>query len=323
MEKIELKGVVGFDNDEIVDTDDDILDTDSVIKSYKVKPYLNNDKGAFGLTINGNGKEYIDAHLAIKKLIKKGKLITASTGKFKVVDVKTNKTMIQAVIEVTALDAKKGNVDLKIYDPSVNKKKGATIEIRKAPDFEYFHVENLQDIIISLLDSNIAGQVIHKDIGTKPKVFSCDICKWETKFGSCLKAHKSRMHINARKRAKNSLQCKNLKCDKTFEDGGQLNVHMQNEHVNVNLKKSGTESPFSSPPRKKFELELEDSEEEMLDLDNMEIAIEKELSKNLLQEKKIKELETVIDTLLKDKGNDNMIRSLLEKDLFRTLLRMK
>ena len=60
---------------------------------------------------------------------------------------------------------------------------------------------------------------------------------------------------------------------------------MQNEHVNVNLKKSGTESPFSSPPRKKFELELEDSEEEMLDLDNVEIAIEKELNKNLLQEK--------------------------------------
>jgi hypothetical protein len=57
--------------------------------------------------------------------------------------------MINAVVEVG--DSAKGNVELKVYNPSLSKKKGATIEMRKVSDFEYCHVEQLRNIIIQIL----------------------------------------------------------------------------------------------------------------------------------------------------------------------------
>ena len=89
---------------------------------------------AFGLTTNGNSKAYIDAHDVIKDLMRTGKVTKTSTGNFKVLEVKNSKKMINAVVEVISLDAIKGNVELKIYDTSIHKKKGANIELRKVPE---------------------------------------------------------------------------------------------------------------------------------------------------------------------------------------------
>ena len=56
----------------------------------------------------------------------------------KILDASHNKAMINAIVEVsTKNEVEKGNVELKIYNPSLNKKKGATIEMRKVLDFEY------------------------------------------------------------------------------------------------------------------------------------------------------------------------------------------
>ena len=68
------------DND--IDIDIDIVDDiPDVTKAYKEKPYTNSNKEPFGLTLNGNSKEYILAHGAIKSLIKKGKEVSTAKGK--------------------------------------------------------------------------------------------------------------------------------------------------------------------------------------------------------------------------------------------------
>ena len=59
--------------------------------------------------------------------------------------------MINATVTVVNGD-EKGNVNIKVYNPSQNKKKGATIEIRKISDFDYKHVESLKDVATHLLD---------------------------------------------------------------------------------------------------------------------------------------------------------------------------
>ena len=124
----------------------------------------------------------------------------------KVLDVTHNKAMINAVVEVDVIGTSKGNVELKVYEPG--KKKGATIELRKISALEYSHVELLQIIIKSLLDGFLAGgtipQVIQNvksdptkqagKVTSKPKLFECNICNWETRFSSALKAHVKRMH---------------------------------------------------------------------------------------------------------------------------------
>ena len=67
-------------------------------------------------------------------------------------------------------------------------------------------MESLKNVVNGILDGLIAGndieQVIcNKDpkkvfgrITSNPKLFTCDVCKWQTKFGSALKAHKTRIH---------------------------------------------------------------------------------------------------------------------------------
>ena len=112
-------------------------------KVYKEKPYLNSDRDPFGVTLNGKTKEYILAHETLKGLIKKGKQYSIEQSNMKIVDATLNKAMLNAIIEVSK-GATKGNVELKIYNPSVKKKKGATVEMRKTPGFEYSHVELLR-----------------------------------------------------------------------------------------------------------------------------------------------------------------------------------
>ena len=169
-----------MENKDLKDHVDDI-DSD-VRKAYKEKPYLNSNKEPFGLTLNGKSKEYIDA----KGLLIKGKEIATLKGKIKILDATLNKAMVNTIVEIVSTEGVKGNAELKVYNPSLNKKKGATMEIRKVSDFEYVHVENLRNVLTGLLDSVNAGDVAgfvntgikNKIIGkvtSKPKLFTCDV----------------------------------------------------------------------------------------------------------------------------------------------------
>ena len=70
-----------------------------------------------------------------------------------------SKLMYNAIVEVSNDDAAdKGSVELKVHNPSLDKKKSATLEIRKISDSEYSHVEKLRDIITTLLDDFLSGK---------------------------------------------------------------------------------------------------------------------------------------------------------------------
>ena len=279
------------ENDSDIDIVDDIPD---VTKAYKEKPYTNSNKEPFGLTLNGNSKEYILAHGAIKSMIKKGKEVSTAKGKLKFKDASDKGSMIVAIVEIT-VDNKKGDAELKVYNPSTSKKKGATIEIRKVSDSEYLFVEKLKDVLTNLLDHIIAGDEIgnlliaskkHGKVTCKPKLFSCDVCGWESKFSSALKTHKKRLH------SKIELP--------------------ENNQPRKRSKEVTNTSPPASPPRKRLETV---ASAEVLDLDDMEIKVEKELSMSFLLQKRIKELETVVSVLLEEKRKEEELRKQLEIDL--------
>ena len=295
----------------------------SVVRDYKVykeKPYSNSEGELFGLTINGKTKEYLNAHDSIKCLMKRGKQLVVLEGKMKILDVTQNKAMIDVVVEVSKDGCETGNAQLKVYNPS--KKRGATLEMRKITGYEYAHVEILKNIIIVLLDGFIDGNDVERvilnnrrrfsqkhlnKVISKPKLFTCDVCNWETNFPSALKTHKTRMHNynktnintsptyscnvcefqsessktlnehietlhkNGTKRQKDVFKCD--ECKSTFESGEKLKDHIDNQHLTFDYKSAVTNgklvSPSSSPPRKKNEPSdnTDDTEVEMLDIE--------------------------------------------------------
>ena len=282
-------------------------------KVYKVKPYLNSDKDPFGLTINGKNKEYIHAHETLKQLMIKGKQYKVNDGAFKILDVSNKKGMINAIVEVLDNDGGKGNVELKIYNPSVNKKKGATIEMRKCSGYEYLHVEVLKSITTTFLDGFIAGDDINDVIKnsrresvkpavrSKPKLFNCDLCKWQTKFASALKVHKTRIHNQ-----KQTVQIKCDACDFHATVQNVLDGHMKTAHKPSNKRSKDSVSPTSSPPHKKhygfekvFDLHIDESEVEMIDL---EIEAKDLISRML--ENRIEELEKLVAELTEERKKD-------------------
>ena len=119
----------------------------------------------------------------------------------KILDATVNKALLNAVVEVETKckTGSKGNVELKVHAPG---KKGATLELRKLSDFDYKHVEELKNVLTTLIDAFIDGDSVEqatmdKTIGritSKPKLFTCDICGFQSKFSSALKAHKTRIH---------------------------------------------------------------------------------------------------------------------------------
>ena len=133
-------------------------------KVYKEKPYLNSDRNPFGVTLNGKTKEYIVAHEEIKGLIKKGKQYIIEDDKINILDVTNNKAILIAIVEVSLGSGAKGNVELKVYAPSVNKKKGATIDLRKMSGFDYNFVDKFKEIVTTLLDGLIAGNDVENVI---------------------------------------------------------------------------------------------------------------------------------------------------------------
>ena len=287
-------------------------------KAYKIKPYLNSDKEPFGLTINGKTKEYIDAHENLKQLLKKGKEYTNDGVKIKVLDVTNNKGMSNMIIEVLKTGEEKGNVEVKIYVPSVQKKKGATIEMRKCSGFNYAQVEMLKTIITNFLDGFMAGSDVNEviknsgrisslksKVTSKPKLFNCDLCNLQTRFGSALKAHVTRIHV---KKDESPFKCN--KCIFCAPSKSDLAAHMKINHKPAEKRAKLSSTPTSSPPAKKHE-GLNDSvvitiDEKDTDVDMMDLEVEVEARDVIYRmlQARIDELEAIVAE--KDKKLKNL-----------------
>ena len=113
---------------------------DEVEKAYVIATYPNSDEEPMGLTIKGNTREYICAHLSILNSIVKGKTFTVGNEKFKVGQASKKKGVVNCTVLLNSEDEDTGKAELKFYEPSKNKKKGATIEIRKISDFGFSFV---------------------------------------------------------------------------------------------------------------------------------------------------------------------------------------
>ena len=122
-------------------SDVDVDTSDQVYKVYTEKTYFNSNKDPFGITLNGKTKTYIKAHEKVQDILSiRGKVITTEAGKIKVLDAPQKQGMVNPIVEVIE-KLGKGNVEVKVYNPSLNKKKGATIEIRKRPEYDFSFVE--------------------------------------------------------------------------------------------------------------------------------------------------------------------------------------
>ena len=288
---------------------------------YKEKPYLNSAREPFGLTINGKTKEYMKAHDTIREIVKKGKTYIVDKGKMKILDVTNNKALINAIVEVDVTGVVKGNVELKIHMPG--KKKGATLELRKLSAFEYTHVQLLANIIKSLLDGFIAGGTIQQviknvkadaskpasKVTSKPKLFECNLCHWETRFSSALKAHVKKMHCRDE-----PFKC-NL-CEYTSNTNFALEEHITSAHKTNKKRPIEITSPSSSPPSKKQDgpanvfIEISDSEVEMMD-----IEIEATDAIKRLLEQRIKELESKVEEVESERKREEELKNILEEEV--------
>ena len=311
-------------------------------KVYKEKPYFNSNKDPLGITLKGTTKAYLVAHENIKAKIVKNKVITTPVGKIRILEVNHKPGFINAIVEVSD-ESEKGNAEIKVYNPSLSKKKGATIEMRKCSDFDYWVVERLKDTIASILDKYLVEKDSHGC-----QIFTCDICKWQTRFEPALKGHKKRMHdkspavkgvfsckickfstatndllvihTNTKhkseplKRQKSSFTCDVTGCESTFYYERNLREHKISQHTKHTGKTETLQSPASSPPRKRLEKEIEENEADMLDLDEMEIIVEKEMNMKIMLEKRIKELETQLQDMLEErKEHEKIILELRKK----------
>ena len=191
------------------------VDVDTSNKVYKEKTYFNSNKDPFGITLNGRTKAYIKAHEKVRDILSiRGKVITTNDGKIKVLDAPQKQGMVNPIVELID-KSEKGNVEIKVYNPSLNKKKGATIELRKRPNYDFSLVEKVKNIVTNLLD----GYLAEKDPNNK--YFTCDICKWETRFEPALKGHMKKMHAQQSQTIEKQKVCG--KCEFTTNSKNHLN----------------------------------------------------------------------------------------------------
>ena len=73
-------------------------------------------------------------------------------------DVRDIKGMINALVEVCDTTVSRANVELKVYAPRKNKRKGATIEIRKLSESDFSYVQCLSNMLKIFLDGFIDGE---------------------------------------------------------------------------------------------------------------------------------------------------------------------
>ena len=86
-------------------------------------------------------------------------------------------------------------------------------------------------------------------VTSNPTLFTCDLCKWQTRFPSALKTHKTRIH------SVEHIQAKQFQCDAcifTANEKAALNLHKETIHKGNKRSKMdrNVDSPSSSPPRK-------------------------------------------------------------------------
>ena len=300
---------------------------------YTVKEYLNSSKDPFGLTIKGKSKSFKEAQKTFQASIINGKTFSTNEGKFKVSDLSHNKGIKNAILQFREGGIERGDVELKVYDTNMDKKKGATIEIRKTSGSDYDYVEKLKEAVTCILDKFLGDDDVDAREKEEKKLFKCDICDWQTRHEPALKGHSKRMHkvvVNTKKNTISLLICKKCKfetksratlmvherlkhkderlkrtksiynckdCNSTFDGQNKLNEHIRLQHEGSKVKCDTINSEMSlssSPPRKRLEKLIEE-ETEMLDLDEMEIKVEEELNVRILLEERIKDLEAAID----------------------------
>ena len=174
--------------------------------------------------------------------------------------------MFDTIVEVTLENGDRGNVIMKSYYPSNNKKKGATTELRKHSEYEYDQVEVLLSMITILLDKLIAGGTLEGNSAKDP-IFKCLTCNFESKSIGGLKTHRTKIHGNTGNKCK--------LCDFVSDTDVELDKHMGCFHGKEKVKKrknslsKQVESPITSPLRKKPcnpEEGKEDVEMEIIDI---------------------------------------------------------
>ena len=274
----------------------------SEYRVFTVKHYNNSDEQPLRITLKGKTKEFKDAHATIKSLIKRGSEYFVSKNKMKIVDVAITPAMCTAIVQVNLNSDDEGNAELKLYKPSVHKRKGATIELRKMNDSDYTHILVLKEMIVSLLDDLISGEDIEKILkksfnengkslkrsNTVNKLIVCDICNWQTKRESALKSHKARIHEIQKPP---SFECD--KCKFKTSDEQILKVHIDSTHKgNKRMKPTNSQDSLNSPvspPRKKdcLSVSVDDS------VEMMDIEIEAHDVVVKILEDKVKDLENV------------------------------
>ena len=252
----------------------------------------------------------------LRVFLKRQNSFKTDIGDMKVLDVTINAGMVNSIVEVVDNTVGKGNVELKIYNPSLNKKKGATMELRKMSSFEYTHVELLKSMLIIFLDGFIAGDDVNEvlknfkkgsvpraRVTSKPRLFNCDQCNWQTKFSSALKVHKTRIH---------SIQSQTqIKCDEcTFQPINQtaLNAHKDSNHKQRNKRTKESNSPTTSPPSKKHDgVFIEDDDESEVEMFDFEIEAGDVIKRML--ESRIMELENIISEMKEQMIKDESIKN--------------
>ena len=227
--------------------DDHDSDDLGVLKTYKLNHFKNSDGESFGMTIKGKSKDYIMSHGKIKDLLTKGREYSLSykdknknrETKIKVLDVANGKAMTNATVEILIEQGSRGRAELKVYNPSIKSKKGATIEIRKMSDYDYMFAKELSKVLtVGLIDKLVSGENIEdilsnrkkKNPENKARIFSCHICNWMTKYQGALKNHYLRIHKKLENNTvtKTVLMCNT--CDYQPKSNDDLKIHVKILH---------------------------------------------------------------------------------------------
>ena len=130
-------------------------------KLYKVVEFPNSDGEPFGLTIKGKGK-HVDAHNKVMDTINrlpKDKAIPFGDVKLTVNDKVKSNTLLNAKVTLTTEGNHEGQVEIKIHRPS-DKRKQATIEVRKLTGHDYEMVVKVKDLVTTMLVLQLWGQCI-------------------------------------------------------------------------------------------------------------------------------------------------------------------
>ena len=186
-----------------------IMWTNDEQKLYKVATFPNSDGEPFGVTVKGRGK-HVDSHNKVMDILNrlpKDKAVSFGDAKLTVTDKLKTNTILNVKVTLTTKDDE-GKVEIKIHKPS-DKRKQATIEIRKLTGQDYETVEKVKDLVTDMLDDFTSGESVSKVItknNAKPyspfvgqpslsvKLLCCTICDFKIKSVAALKQHMIKNH---------------------------------------------------------------------------------------------------------------------------------